>query len=61
MEGSNQNHAVKSNLYNKMVSFIKHFLLVFPILSFRFHSVPVFLEFYLTLTNIGDQPFGILS
>ena len=39
--------AIKSNLYNGMMTFIRNFLLSNPISAFRSRPVPVFLEFYL--------------
>ena len=50
-KGSNnvtkKHHAVKSNPYIDMITFIRHFPLIVSVPAFRFRSVPVFLEFYL--------------
>jgi len=44
-----KHHAVKSNLFINMMTFVKHFPLGVPITTFRFRPVPVFLEFYVPL------------
>ena len=47
-----KHHAVQSNLHIDMITFIRHFSLIVPIPAFCFCPIPIFLEFYLSISNL---------
>jgi len=52
-ESTNKHHAIEYNVHDDIITFIRHFLLVFS--PFCFHPIPVFLEFYLPQKFIHNK------